>query len=545
MLKNGKLIISYNEQQRVQLYNKNDKLSDVIENAGIKLDLQCGGIGVCGKCRVVLTQGTFLISEKEVVIEKNQTRSVLSCITKIISNTAEINVPKISVLKEKGKIAEDFVFNTVTSKNKGLKLAVDIGTTTIALIVIDGETGAILSRASSYNNQMSKGDDVSARISYANNNDKLQIMQRLVIQETINKLIIESCDSANVNVDNIKEVAISANTVMSHLFCGISPESIGKYPFTPKTLHYKIYSAKDLDLNVNNNAEIYIVPSISGYLGGDVISDIFISNLSQYKKCSLMIDLGTNSEMVLAQKNKLYATSAAAGPAFEGAGLYCGCRATTGAIDTFQFDNTLNFKTTTIEDSKAIGICGSGIIDFVANGYKTSLINKMGRFNIDLLKECNRLIQVTENNNKLIGCKVIDKKDSGTGTDIVITESDIEQVLKAKGAIYAGIKTLLSQQYEEPCKLNKIILSGGFAKYINIENAITIGMLPKLNLCKYEIIGNGSLAGAYISLQQREVRDTYNEIVEIPKVIELNQDPTFEMNYIDALLIPNYNEDEF
>ncbi len=509
--------------------NSKQPLSQIIENNGILLDLQCGGLGTCGKCKIILKQGTFLIHNN--IVEVSEPMEALSCITYMVSENAQIAIPEKTLLKNTGQISSLFEFQKISSLEHGFALAIDIGTTTVVVILIDINSGKVLDSASSFNQQMAKGEDVSSRIAFADSENNLKELQELIIDTTINILIDEILDKANINFLDIKEVAVSANTVMSHIFAGISPISIGQSPFTPEVNFYPLIKAKDIGLKINPNGNVYIIPSISGYLGGDVVADLFLSKLNEKQKsadCALMIDLGTNSEIIFFNNDKLFASSAAAGPSFEGAGLLCGCRGIPGAIEKIKFSQN-EFEISTIKNQKSIGICGSGIIDFIAECYKNEIINSLGRYDVEKLKNLNLFEEVENKGNKIIACKL--------DNDIVVTELDIEQILKAKAAIYAGIKILLSQQNKEICDISKIILSGGFAKYINIQNAIKIGILPKIALKKYHSIGNGSLGGAYYAIQNKDVRKKYEKSITEFEVINLNEDINFEVEFINALMI--------
>jgi uncharacterized 2Fe-2S/4Fe-4S cluster protein (DUF4445 family) len=290
---------------------------------------------------------------------------------------------------------------------------------------------------------------------------------------------------------------------------------------------------------------VNIAPSISGYIGGDITSDIYVSGLDKTDELTALVDLGTNSEMALAENGEILTAAAAAGPAFEGAGMLCGCRASKGAIEHIDFDSSLDFKIQTIGDAPAIGICGSAIIDFIANGYKCGLINPLGRFDLDLLKKTKRYIEADICGRKSHACLLVSAEKSATGESVLVSEGDIEQILKAKAAVYAGLKTLLSEKGKSFKELKKIILAGGFAKYINVNNAITMGMLPELPSDIYQSIGNGSLAGAFLSLVDPDASKAYLNIIDKPKVTALNLIPEFEMSFVDALMIPNYDESEF
>lgn len=604
-------------------YKKNATVAEMLHEAGISLDLQCSGLGICGKCSVELLSGDFCLSGH---MKKNEELPcpALACQTEICGETAVIAVPDNAILRATGKIHDDFdicaytlspltrkltlklhsptlakphsdaarleeqirkyswcgnrkiswchdvlqkapsvlsasqeitltlsiydgIWKIVAIEEKSpaspcLGAAVDIGTTTVAVALLDMETGKILAKASSYNQQMSLADDVASRISAAfAGADRLQYLQKLIVQDTINKLFQEACAKAGMETNRIYRAAFSGNTVMLHLFLGLSPESIGKLPFQPLTNIYENRFASEIGLAANPNAVLDMLPCASGYIGGDVTADIKVTGLMETQELTALIDLGTNSEMVLADKGKLFACAAAAGPAFEGAGMWCGSRAVSGAIEHIDFDAKLDFKLQIIDNTEATGICGSAAIDFIANAFKCGLVNQMGRYDVEMLKARGRYLLADICGVKYHACLLAENN----GKQIFITERDIEQLLKAKAAVYSGLQTLLALRGHNMNSLKKILLAGGFAKYINIRNAISIGMLPEIAETITEQTGNTSLAGAYLNLIDETASASYLKIIEKPEIISLNTVPGFEDNFIDALMLPNCNSSDF
>jgi uncharacterized 2Fe-2S/4Fe-4S cluster protein (DUF4445 family) len=422
-------------------------------------------------------------------------------------------------------------------------VAVDVGTTTIAAILLNPFDGEILDRASSYNQQMRNGDNVATRISFASESPKnLRLMQRLVLEETIDPLLRELCETTNTDPKDIIFAAFAGNTVMTHLLLGISPKSIGALPFTPVTNIYPPSIAADINLVAAPDAVIQCVPSISGYIGGDLTAGIAVTELDKAKGITALIDIGTNSETVLCDNGALFTCAAAAGPAFEGAGVGCGMRAADGAIERISINANLDFDLQVIGKCKPKGVCGSAMIDFLAAGFKSGLIDTFGRYDLEKLRSCGRYLATAINGNEIHACIL----SGNTADDIVyISESDIEQILKAKGAVYAGLKTLLSVRDKTFADLDKIYLAGGFARFIDISNAITIGMLPEAAAGITEKIGNSALAGAYRRVTDCHAAARFREVIKEPQNISLNSVPDFEMNYIEALAIPNFNPEDF
>lgn len=428
-----------------------------------------------------------------------------------------------------------------------LALAVDIGTTTVVAILVDLTAGAILARGSCYNQQISKADDVASRISYCKSQKRVEQMQRLVVEDTLNVIIRGLCEQTGCDAGQINRMVISGNTVMSHLFLGISPSGIGRLPFRPVTRVPGEYLAKDMGVGINPHGIIDVIPAIAGYLGGDITSDIYSANILENPGLTLLVDIGTNGEIVLAENGELTACATAAGPAFEGAGILHGCRAATGAIEHIALDDELKFQITVIGGEAAVGLCGSALIDFFAVGMSAGLISQTGRFDIERLRELNlyREIELKNAGGKSHACLLVDKSLSATGEDIVITEADLSKIMQAKAAIYAGMKTLLALRYKRFGDIQRFILAGGFARHIDIPHAIRMGLLPEIPLDRIEVIGNGSLAGAFLALLEPDALKSFREIIERPQVVELNTTEYFNNNYVDALFLPNLEEDDF
>lgn len=424
-------------------------------------------------------------------------------------------------------------------------VAIDIGTTTVAAMLVDMRDGSAVGKASLYNQQVSRADDIASRISYGDNPAGLEELRELVVEKTINVLINQLCERARCKPESIYRLAVSGNTVMSHLFAGISPASIGRLPFEPVTNVYPNYCASELGIKIHPQALVDIVPSIAGYIGGDITSDLYTSKMSEHDELTLMVDIGTNGEMVLSENREMVACATAAGPAFEGGGIRHGCRAAAGAIEHISIGPGLSMQLDVIGSKKPHGICGSAVIDFIAEGMRCGLINTMGRFDIEMLKQAGRYESHGAQAGTIHACTLVTPEASDTGKSIYISEYDVSQVLKAKGAIYAGMKTLLELRGKSFADLNRFVLAGGFARHIYLKNAICIGLLPELQYEQFEIVGNGSLAGAYLMLVEEGLAAKYRQLIELPESIELNLTDSFESHYIDALGLPNMDEDDF
>lgn len=418
-------------------------------------------------------------------------------------------------------------------------VAIDIGTTTVVGLLINLETGVILQNAARYNQQVEMADDVASRISAGKSVQGGERLQRLVVLDTINPIIDSVCHAEGIPRDAIESFAVAGNTVMTHLLLGLDVSNIGKLPFNPCVRYPEMVTARQLRMHGHPDAHVEVIPAISGYIGGDITADICVADLEAHPDGTLLVDIGTNAEMVLKDRNELICCATPAGPAFEGGGLLHGCRASKGAIAHVAIGPDLDFTIECIGDDPPKGVCGSAIIDFIAEGYRRGLINRAGRFDVTRLKECGRHVKLDIAGQSVHAC-TLTKQATGNGeSPILVTEADIAQILQAKAAIFSGIKTLLEQQSRSLDKVVRILLAGGFARHINIKNAMYIGMLPQLPSESFTVMGNGALAGAYLSLVDRRQTQVMHEIHMRPRIVELNLIESFEGNFIDALYLPD------
>ncbi len=454
-------------------------LAHLLAEAGCPLDLRCGGNGTCGRCRVTLLAGQCTVNNR--LVDAPQT--VLACQARAVSDTVSVDVPDSSRPHGGGNILAAWASDDLPD-NENPVIAVDIGTTTLVAVKI--QHGTVTARASAYNPQHALGDNVITRIQHA-------ATGRLA---TLNAMVIDGIATLldELGLDGVVRIGVAGNTVMSCLFHGINPESIGVMPFTPPTRVFP--DRRDLFGGIL----VQTVPAISGYVGGDLTAGMAIANL---QPGDMLIDIGTNCEIIYVTDSGAICAAAAAGPAFEGAGLACGCRAVDGAIDHVFADGTFS----TIGTRAPVGICGSGYVDFLAVQHAAGRINTVGRYDPPATA-----FTLTP--------------------DVIVTESDIEQLLKAKAAVWSGIQTL---EVQGGAKAKNIRLAGGFARHLDLHNACAIQMLPCRN---YEILGNTSLAGAARLACDPAFMDTLLECIDQPREIPLNTIASFEDTYIDGLLLP-------
>jgi uncharacterized 2Fe-2S/4Fe-4S cluster protein (DUF4445 family) len=418
-------------------------------------------------------------------------------------------------------------------------VAVDIGTTTVWGQLLDLNNGDILAQYADYNAQISYGEDVISRIVYSQKPEGQQKMKDLVVS-TINGVIKHLIKKHKIPVESISHLTMAGNTTMTHLLLGIDPRYIRETPYTPPTNYIPPILAKDLGIHLGDHVRAYLFPSIASYVGGDIISGVMGSGMYRQEKLTLYIDLGTNGEIVIGNSEWMTCSACSAGPAFEGGGIKHGMRATEGAIEDFSVNRTtFEPMLITIGMVKPKGICGSGLINIVAGLMEACILDQNGKFRQGL--KTDRIREGSEGQEYVL----VWAKDTQIGRDLVITEVDIDNLIRAKGAMYAGYVTLLSEVGLTMNDLEEVIIAGGFGNYINIEKSITIGLLPELPLSKFKFIGNGSLLGArlvcFSNILRTDVKRIFNKITNI----ELSENNNFMNNYIAALFLPHTDDKLF
>ena len=517
-------------------------LADVLTGAGLHLNLACGGHGSCLRCSVHVREGSFHITGKPVPVGGKTAWP--SCRMSCGEGPAFIEVPASALGPAHGRILDDcllpphtFTPSTRAGIDAPLGIAVDIGTTTVAAMLLDLAAGSVTGRASMYNQQIRRADDVASRISFCRDDAAVDLMRRLVAIDTVQVLIEELCRDAGVPPDRVTRIALCGNTTMMHLLAGLSPVTMGVVPFTPVMTRFPVRPARELDLRIHPDATADLLPSASAYIGADIVADLLASNLATGPQPALLIDIGTNGEMVLARDGKLFACATAAGPAFEGAGLSHGCRAGQGAIDHIRFDAALDLRIDVIGGGEPLGLCGSAVVDFLACGRRSGLLNEFGRFDRERLQACGRLTEVADEKGRSLAC-LLAERALGERGPVSISEADIAQALKAKAAIQAGVNTLMEVCDCRAEDLQRVVIAGGFGHFVDLANAIAIGLLPDVPEERIEIIGNGSLAGAALCLLDRSAAPALDRLAGLPEIVELNRVASFEDHFIEALMLP-------
>lgn len=432
---------------------------------------------------------------------------------------------------------------TVESRNtlnRVLGLAIDVGTSKIVTYVVDLTTGRVLGTGAIENPQMMYGEDIISRITYTAKDGKyLKILQLMVVNGT-NEAIIEGCREANVNPENIYEAVFVGNTAMHHLFFGIQPKYVSLSPYTPTLGRSICVKAGELGVKINPNAMVCSLPIIGGFIGPDAVADVLATGMHEADETSLLLDIGTNTEVFLGNKNLMQCCSCASGPAFEGIHVKHGVKAVDGAIEKVRIaPSSLNVEYKTINDAPPVGICGTGMIDAAAEMLKNGIINTHGIF-VKTLK--NPRLKKIEGQKCFV---LVPKEKSGTKKEIVITQKDINEIQLAKAAIFTGCSVLMKRMGLTADDIGKVFIAGAFGTSMNPENAKIIGLVPDVQTEKIEFVGNTAIIGAKATLVSTDMREKTNEIVKKVVYVELAAESSFMSEFSKALFIPHKELERF
>nr|WP_320024658.1 ASKHA domain-containing protein [uncultured Acetobacterium sp.] len=397
-------------------------------------------------------------------------------------------------LIQNGKYWEIVELEAGDMRHRHLGIAVDLGSTSVAMKIVDLNTGIVLGEDSILNHQIQYGDDILTRIFYTKNRvDHLQEVQAATV-DTFNELLDQLGKKARINPRESCIMVVSGNTTMIHFLLGIDPWPVFEYPFAPVFNHTGYLDAQDLGLATSGY--LYCMPSVANYLGGDTVSGLLVAGLHEKDELGLFIDIGTNGEMVLGNKDFLFAGAGAAGPALEGGISKNGMKATSGAVDSVVIEDNM-FRLTTIGGSKPLGICGSGIVDLIAQMLLGGWIDFSGRFNHE---KSERIVK----RDGEYGVLYASREESGSGEELLFTQTDMSQFIDTKAAASTMVAYLLERLGMKPMDIDRLYVSGAFGTYINLESAITIGLYPDLPRERYVSLGNSSLNGAYTLLTNEE-----------------------------------------
>jgi len=420
-------------------------------------------------------------------------------------------------------------------------LAIDIGTTTVSALIINMENGAIIAKGSGGNGQVRYGADVINRIIESTKPGGINRLQDAVINETINPMIEQMCRSASFSPKNIYRMCVAANTTMNHLFAGIDADPLRMEPYIPTFFKTNSFYASDMGIAINPDAHIIIAPNIGSYVGGDITAGTLVSMIWNKPEFSLFIDLGTNGELVFGNFDFLMSCACSAGPAFEGGDISCGMRATDGAIEACEIDKDTmepTFKIVGGKDEAPIGLCGSGIIDVISELYRCRIINPKGKF-------CREGERIRHDKYGIGSFVLAYKEEAGSVKDIEITEVDIDNFIRAKGAIFSAIRTMLSSLDFDITMVEEVYVAGGIGSGINMQNAVNIGMFPDISLEKFHYIGNSSLTGAYSMLLSTEAEKKTYEVSRNMTYMELSVVPSYMDEFVASCFIPHTDASMF
>jgi uncharacterized 2Fe-2S/4Fe-4S cluster protein (DUF4445 family) len=414
-------------------------------------------------------------------------------------------------------------------------IAVDIGTTTVVVYVVNCADGTLIDAGMTYNSQMRYGDDVITRIVYATEGGGLRDLRDAIVND-VNDLLAPIVEKNGIDVGDIDSAVISGNTTMTQLFWGLDPASIREEPYIPTVNNYPVWRAGTARLKINSQAPVYTMPNVGSYVGGDIAAGVLASKMYKNPEVALFMDIGTNGEIAVGNNDWMMTAACSMGPCFEGSGIRHGMRATEGAIESVRIDPS-NFEPSLAVIGNAIpsGICGSGMIDAISELFFSRVIDQKGKLRRDL---GTGRIRTGEEGPEFVLYR-------GERKDIVLTEVDIENVIRAKAALYAGVSVLLKEVGLSLDIVERIYIAGGFGNYLNVDKAIMIGMLPDLPKEKFAFIGNTSIAGAYLCLLSGQMRREAEEIASKMTYMELSVSRGFMDEYMSALFLPHTDMELF
>lgn len=610
--------ITFHPDNKVIDVERGTTILNAAVDAGVLINSYCGGLGKCGRCKVIIKEHTPNRKDAHAVttvdtslltpVEKAEGQ-FLACITKvfddievyvlessragkhqILTRTEEVKLEKIEPLTRKvylempspslhdntsdharllralrmkgfdnvnvslellkrlagvlrtgdwkvtatiaGFAGRNELINIEPGNalNKNFGLAIDIGTTTVVVNLVDLRSGKVIDTKVHHNKQVVCGEDVLARINYVEEENGLEKLNRLII-DTIN-LLIEEITRRRVKKDDITHVVAAGNTTMTHLFLGLDPRMIRLEPYIPTVCLPPLIKAGELNLKLNPDVHVYCLPARGSYVGGDITADILASNLHNSSKLSLLIDVGTNGEVVLGNSEWIVACSCSAGPAFEGGEVEFGMRASNGAIEKVKLTDELEVEYETIGNVRPQGICGSGLIDLLAELFTHKVLDRAGKIQEI---ESPRVREGEEGKEFVVAWA----QETSIRKDIVITDIDIKNIIRTKGAVYAACSLLLKKMGYTFQDIEQIFIAGAFGNYIDAPKAILLGLLPDVPLEKLKFIGNGAVEGARLVLLSKEKEREAKEIYKRMTYIELSVDPMFMNEYTSALFLPH------
>lgn len=510
---------------------------------GFPVNTRCGERGWCRGCQVDLIEGQVKLNTGEVLCAPATVRACLAF--PMEGGRVVVHLPERSRITAAAKVGDTFVVNVPYTINPRFSIsnerdtvcAIDLGTTTVVALLADGKSGELLARAGAFNAQMRHGDNVLTRIVHAGREGGLQELQHSVARETLAPLIRQAFAESGRSPDRLAGISVAGNTTMLHMLAGEDPTPMGVAPFTPAFLDARDLPARSLGLaelvpGLPPETVLHLLPGLSAYVGADITAGLYATGMLFDHECSVLVDLGTNGEIVLQKDGRLLACATAAGPAFEGMGLTSGTRAQHGAIERIHLQlDPFHCEIEVIgpeHTGKPFGICGSGYLDFLAEGKRVGFLLDSGRFRDDvwnnLPESCRKLSD---------GCRALE-----VSPGVEISERDVAALLQAKAAVGAGIQTLLATAGLAAASIERLYLAGGFGLHLEVSHALAIGLLPPVDPATVLVAGNTSLAGALLSALDQETESELARLRERVEVVDLNAHPDFEDHYLDHLRLP-------
>jgi len=452
--------------------------------------------------------------------------SVMKQLSKLL---VEADYKVAATIARRGGTAEVLEVEPGCRCKTNFAVAVDLGTTTVVAHLLDLTTGSTIDTEAVYNSQINFGEDYIRRIMYAEENDAFDEMQNRAVND-INNLVATLASRQKIDLHDITAIVCSGNTAMIHFLLNLDSTRIRREPYVASAGSVPPILAAEIGLRINKRGLLYCLPGVAAYVGSDIVAGVLATRLYTKKTISLLVDIGTNGEIVLGNNDWMVCASSSAGPAFEGSGVKHGTRAGAGAIEKLSIlpDGSIEFKT--IGNTHPIGLCGSGLLDTLAELFAAGIIDRTGRFQP---KGDNRLTEGDE------GTQFQLVPPDNEHQEIVITQPDINNLIRSKAGVFAAIRVLMESTQTRPEDLDAIYLAGGFGNFLNVKQAVTIGMLPDVPVEKIQFVGNTSIAGAKMVLLSQKALDTADKIAESMTYFDLMSHPGYMDEFIKAGFLPH------
>lgn len=505
-------------------------LLDVLLEQQIFVDNPCNGKGTCGKCKVkLLSGGCSEPTEMERRLLKAEELAAgvrLSCMTTV---QGDCQLQLLQQERRHAVLMEGYLPDFEKEKRRGYGVAVDIGTTTVALSLVELCSGKELAQASAINAQKRYGLDVLTRISYEYEKGEKAIAQlKSALVDSLNELLGQLCQQAEIHREDILEIVVAANCCMTHMLLGVDARSMGKAPYEPEFLSAQECLAAEMGLKAGKETRLYCLPQVSAYIGGDIVAGVEVCQLQQEKGNVLFLDIGTNGEIVLASEGRLLSCSCAAGPALEGMNISCGMRAAEGAVEDVHIGER-EVELSTIGAEAPLGLCGSGILAAVRELIQGGYLKKTGAFVALDSQPQPAILRQNGTKREALLC---------SQPELLVTQDDVRQVQLAKGAILSGFQVLLREAGITMEQLDKVLIAGQFGAHLPKESLLGIGLLPKEVAHKLHYVGNSSKTGAYMALLSKGKRRNMESLAKEIQYIELAQTKDYERVFAAALSFP-------